>query len=113
MFKECAAASPLFARGYHKGFEEFERQEEDKRLKEKKENERAEVLSNAIRRYGSKECTSNFQCVKDGTCRFNKCEHNGAACSSDYDCRIEGRCKSESEYVSSVGEWIQVRVCEY
>lgn len=107
--KECEPIGVTFMKGYHKGFEVFIAKKQDERKKEIK----AKVVEDIIKRYGSKECTFNSDCEKDGDCSFGKCRHNGDACTFNSDCKVEGDCVSESQYVSEINESVYVRVCEY
>ena len=107
--KECESVGVTFSKGYHKGFEAFMAKKEERR----KEEIKAKTIKDIIERYGSKECTFNSDCKREGECSFNKCRHNGQECKFNIDCQIEGDCVSESEYISEINEKVYVRVCDY
>ena len=108
-FSGCKHMSSNFYQGYEKGFKYFEEDQEEGRREDKKQ----EAIEDLLRRYGSKECSSDSDCEQKGDCSFNKCEEDGSACHFDSDCpKVRRNCKRESEYVSSIREWIEVRVCE-
>jgi len=108
-FKACDSVSSNFNRGYEKGFSQYEADQEEIRKKKVKQ----EAIESIVRRYGSEECSSDSDCRKSGDCNFNKCEHDNSECTFNSDCKVEGDCKSESDYVSSIGEWVEARVCDY
>ncbi len=109
IFKGCQGISTVFYRGYEKGFQQFEREQEEVERK----IERDLAVKRIIDRYDSQECTFESDCLRDGQCSFGKCSHNQNACHFNSDCKIQGQCRSESEYAPSINEWVQARVCSY
>ena len=112
-FKECGAVTSNFQRGYRTGFQEYEETQERERRKKIQEEDRKEARQRILNRFNSEECTSDFNCQKETNCTFNKCSHDGSACTFNSECKIRGNCRQESDYVSSINEWVGVQVCHY
>lgn len=112
-FTECDQIGYTFSRGYEEGFQEYQRIKKKKILEQEQEASRKKAIESILSRYNSKECSSSFDCHKDGDCRFNKCRHDNSECNFNSDCKIEGSCSNESEYVYSINQWVSVNVCRY
>lgn len=114
---ECDKINPSFARGYEEGFRQYQQakkeQEDRARLRNQQEEDKRIAIQNIINRNHGRSCTSHSDCQKEGYCTFNKCQHNGMSCSYNSDCKVQGNCRGQTEYVPSVGGYVEARVCEF
>ncbi len=112
----CEDINPSFARGFEEGFREYrfnERRKRDEEIRDKKySQEKDDFRQRVLQRSNTKECAVDSDCHTEGVCQFNRCQHNGQACSYHYECKVKGLCREVSDRKSD-GSVVSIRVCDY
>lgn len=99
----CEEMSSDFKVAYYAALEKYEKEKA-------RAEEKADLKSRLLFTHGSKECSADWDCERDGDCVGGSCSMTRKSCSFDSDCKVRGRCTSVGEH-TSYGDFVEANVC--
>jgi len=100
---KCESMSADFKRGYQEGYKEY-------KVAQAKKKAKVELREEMLKAAGGKECTSLYDCKREGSCDFGTCRESGTSCSFNSDCVLYSSCIPKTKY-TDFNESITVRMC--